>query len=58
MGGGTSFKTAPAIGRALAELVTTGASEFDLTPFHASRFDGDGARVDPTETSSSASISR
>jgi sarcosine oxidase subunit beta len=55
---GTSFKTAPAIGRALAELVTTGASEFDLTPFHASRFARGGRWVDPTETSPSASISR
>ncbi|MBF8290580.1 MAG: dependent oxidoreductase [Chloroflexi bacterium] len=55
---GTSFKTAPAVGRALAELVTTGTSEFDITPFHASRFDGGGSWVDPTETSTAASISR
>ncbi|MEW5991049.1 MAG: FAD-dependent oxidoreductase [Chloroflexota bacterium] len=55
---GTSFKTAPAIGRALAELVTIGVSEFDLSPFHAARFAGGGRWVDPTETSSSASISR
>lgn len=55
---GTCFKTAPAIGRALAELVTTGASEFDLSPFHASRFDGGGRWVDATETASSATISR
>jgi sarcosine oxidase subunit beta len=55
---GTSFKTAPAIGRALAELVTSGTSEFDLSPFHHSRFDGGGRWVDPTETAPSASISR
>jgi len=55
---GTSFKTAPAVGRALAELVTSGASEFDLAPFHASRFADGGRWVDPTETAPSASISR
>jgi glycine/D-amino acid oxidase-like deaminating enzyme len=55
---GTSFKTAPAVGRALAELVMTGASEFDLSPFHASRFDAGGSWHDETETTSSASISR
>ena len=43
---GTSFKTAPAVGRALAELVVDGRSETDLTPFHASRFRGDGRWVD------------
>ena len=30
---GSCFKTAAAIGRALAELVTDGRSEVDLTPF-------------------------
>ena len=55
---GTSFKTAPAIGRALAELITTGTSEFDLAPFHHSRFDAGGRWVDPTETAPSGSISR
>ncbi len=35
---GTSFKTAPAIGRSLAELVTEGASRTaDLTPFRPAR---------------------
>jgi sarcosine oxidase, subunit beta len=36
---GTSFKTSPAIGRCLAEWITTGAaSTADLQPFRASRF--------------------
>jgi sarcosine oxidase, subunit beta len=36
---GTSFKTSPAIGRCLSELITTGQSTtVDLTPFRASRF--------------------
>ncbi|HET7037721.1 MAG TPA: FAD-binding oxidoreductase [Thermomicrobiaceae bacterium] len=36
---GTSFKTAPAIGKCLSELITTGrATTVDLTPFRASRF--------------------
>lgn len=36
---GTSFKTGPAIGRCLAELVTEGqATSVDLTPFRPSRF--------------------
>lgn len=55
---GTSFKTAPAVGRALAQLVTTGTSDFDLSPFHHGRFAGGGRWVDPTDTSSSGSISR
>jgi sarcosine oxidase subunit beta len=55
---GSCFKTAPAIGRALAELTTTGTSEVDLTPFHHSRFDGGGHWVDPTETAPAGSISR
>lgn len=41
MGGdnGTSFKTAPAIGKSLSELVLEGtASTVDLTPFRPSRF--------------------
>ncbi|WP_068777263.1 FAD-binding oxidoreductase [Paenibacillus sp. FJAT-26967] len=41
---GTSFKTAPAIGRGLSELILHGkASTVDLSPFYASRFD----RVQP-----------
>lgn len=55
---GTSFKTAPAVGRALAQLVTTGTSDFDLSPFHHGRFAGGGRWVDPTDTSSTGSISR
>lgn len=36
---GTSFKTAPAIGKCLSELITTGhATTVDLTPFRPSRF--------------------
>ena len=36
---GTSFKTSPAIGRCLAEWITTGApTTADLRPFRASRF--------------------
>jgi sarcosine oxidase subunit beta len=36
---GTSFKTSPAIGKCLAELITAGrATTVDLTPFRASRF--------------------
>jgi len=36
---GTSFKTSPAIGKCLAELVTLGqATTVDLTPFRATRF--------------------
>jgi sarcosine oxidase subunit beta len=36
---GTSFKTSPAIGKCLAELITEGqATTVDLTPFRASRF--------------------
>lgn len=55
---GTSFKTAPAIGRALAELIIDGRSEEDLTPFHASRFLQDGRWVDAHQYNASASISR
>jgi sarcosine oxidase subunit beta len=55
---GTCFKTAPAIGRALAQLVTTGTSEVDLSPFHHSRFDRGGRWVDATDTAPSGSISR
>jgi sarcosine oxidase subunit beta len=55
---GSCFKTAPAIGRALAELITTGTSEVDLAPFHHSRFDGGGRWVDATETAPGGSISR
>ncbi len=37
---GTSFKTSPAIGKCLSELITTGTSQtVDLTPFRPSRFD-------------------
>jgi sarcosine oxidase subunit beta len=36
---GTNFKTAPAIGKCVAEWVTEGASKgVDLRPFRASRF--------------------
>jgi sarcosine oxidase, subunit beta len=36
---GTSFKTSPAIGKCLSEMITTGQSTtVDLTPFRASRF--------------------
>ncbi|QBD82483.1 FAD-binding oxidoreductase [Ktedonosporobacter rubrisoli] len=35
---GTSFKTAPAIGKCLSELITRGSSSIDLTPFRPSRF--------------------
>jgi sarcosine oxidase, subunit beta len=36
---GTSFKTSPAIGKCLAELITQGrATTVDLTPFRATRF--------------------
>lgn len=36
---GTSFKTAPAIGKCLSELVTQGqATTVDLHPFRPSRF--------------------
>jgi sarcosine oxidase subunit beta len=36
---GTSFKTSPAIGKCLAELITNGqATTVDLHPFRASRF--------------------
>jgi sarcosine oxidase, subunit beta len=36
---GTSFKTSPAIGKCLSELITEGrAKTVDLTPFRASRF--------------------
>lgn len=55
---GTSFKTAPAVGRALAELIVDGASETDLTPFHASRFATGGRWVDEHQYRTSASISR
>src|SRR2546425_694239 len=44
---GTSFKTAPAIGRCLAEWITAGApSTADLHPFRASRFVEDPPWVD------------
>jgi glycine/D-amino acid oxidase-like deaminating enzyme len=39
-GSGSNFKTAPAIGEAIAELVTSGRTTYvDLTPFRATRFD-------------------
>jgi sarcosine oxidase subunit beta len=55
---GTSFKTAPAIGRALAELIVDGSSETDLSPFHASRFADGGRWTDEREYAAGASISR
>jgi sarcosine oxidase subunit beta len=55
---GTSFKTAPAIGRALAELIVDGQSETDLTPFHPSRFAADRRWVDEHQYRPSSSISR
>lgn len=55
---GTCFKTAPATGRALAQIVTIGTSDVDLTPFHHSRFEGGGRWVDATETAPAATISR
>lgn len=45
---GTSFKTSPAIGVCLAELVTEGAARLvDLAPFRASRFAEGRPWVDP-----------
>lgn len=35
---GTSFKTAPAIGRALAHWILDGTPEYDLSPFRLTRF--------------------
>jgi sarcosine oxidase subunit beta len=35
---GTSFKTAPAIGKCLAELVTGQPTTVDLSPFRPTRF--------------------
>jgi sarcosine oxidase subunit beta len=55
---GTSFKTAPAIGRALAELVIDGRSEIDLAPFHASRFADHGPWVDANQYATAATVSR
>jgi sarcosine oxidase subunit beta len=55
---GTSFKTGPAIGRALAELVIDGRSEIDLTPFHASRFADHGPWVDANQYATAATVSR
>jgi sarcosine oxidase subunit beta len=55
---GTSFKTAPATGAALAELVVDCHSRMDLTPFHASRFTEAGAWTDRHQYSPESSISR
>ena len=55
---GTSFKTAPAVGRALAELIIDGTSEIDLTPFHASRFAGGGGWIDEHQYAQRSSVSR
>lgn len=55
---GTSFKTAPAVGRALAESIVDGHSSIDLSPFHAARFLQDGRWIDAHQYSASASISR
>jgi sarcosine oxidase subunit beta len=47
---GTSFKTSPAIGKCLAEWVTTGqATTVDLTPFRSTRFAEGAAWADPFE---------
>ena len=54
---GTSFKTAPAVGRALAQVIAQGKSDFDLTPFHASRFE-DGGWVDDHQYTPDSTISR
>lgn len=62
MGGdnGTSFKTAPAIGKSLSELVLTGASKtVDLHPFRPSRFAEGKPWSDATDYElKNASISR
>jgi hypothetical protein len=43
---GTSFKTAPAIGLALADLIVHGTSaEVDIAPFSAARFRGAGSHA-------------
>jgi sarcosine oxidase subunit beta len=36
---GHGFMQSPAVGRALAQLITTGASEFDLAPYALERFE-------------------
>ena len=44
---GTGFKISPAVGEALAELITTGAAaHVDLVPFRPSRF-AEGAPISP-----------
>ena len=40
---GHGFMQAPAVGRALAELIAHGGSSFDLSPYAMARFDGDGS---------------
>lgn len=55
---GTSFKTAPAIGRALAELIVKGQSETDLSPFSASRFDRGGGWQDENAYRLHSTVSR
>lgn len=55
---GTSFKTAPAIGRALSQLVLEGRSDIDLPPFHAARSENGERRVDEHQYQTEASISR
>ena len=42
---GHGFKFAPAVGEILADLVTTGISRFDLTPFRADRTRAFGPRL-------------
>jgi sarcosine oxidase subunit beta len=46
---GTSFKTAPAIGRALAEWIVSGRSSRDLTPFRVARLAEGRPWIDPTD---------
>jgi sarcosine oxidase subunit beta len=51
-GSGTSFKTAPAIGEAIADLIVDGRTKHvDLTPFRATRFAEGQPLVGPHEYS-------
>jgi sarcosine oxidase subunit beta len=57
---GTSFKTAPAIGRGLSELILAGASRtVDLEPFRADRLAGGAGRLQgPGYTPEPGTVSR